>query len=65
MAYDIVIWFWIGSYDNYERLIRELRKDVVGRVTARQRIEGGEGKSRGLLTELLRVRRHFRLEPVG
>jgi hypothetical protein len=28
-------------------------KDVVGKVTARQR--GGEGKSRGLLTELLRV----------
>ena len=22
---DIVIWFWIGSHDNYERLIRELR----------------------------------------
>jgi len=22
---DIVIWFWIGSHDNYERLISELR----------------------------------------
>jgi hypothetical protein len=22
---DIVIWFWIGSHDNYERLIKELR----------------------------------------
>jgi hypothetical protein len=25
LANDIVIWFWIGSHDNYERLIRELR----------------------------------------
>jgi hypothetical protein len=22
---EIVIWFWIGSHDNYERLIKELR----------------------------------------
>ena len=22
---DIVVWFWIGSHDNYERLIGELR----------------------------------------
>jgi hypothetical protein len=25
LANDIVIWFWIGSHDNYARLIRELR----------------------------------------
>jgi len=25
LANDIVIWFWIGSHDNYERLIKELR----------------------------------------
>lgn len=25
LANDIVIWFWIGQHDNYERLIRELR----------------------------------------
>jgi hypothetical protein len=25
LASDIVIWFWIGSHGNYERLIRELR----------------------------------------
>jgi len=25
LANDIVIWFWIGSHDNYERPIRELR----------------------------------------
>ena len=25
LANDIVIWFWMGSHDNYERLIRELR----------------------------------------
>jgi hypothetical protein len=29
LANDIVIWFWIGSHDNYERLIRELRLVVV------------------------------------
>jgi hypothetical protein len=25
LANDIVIWFWIGSHDHYERLIRQLR----------------------------------------
>jgi hypothetical protein len=28
LANDIVIWFWIGSHDNYERLIRDAIKTL-------------------------------------
>jgi hypothetical protein len=62
LANDIVIWLWIRSDDNYERLIQGSAKGLAGeRVTTLQRIgwgreEWGTGTSRV---------RYFRLERVG
>ena len=38
LANDIVIWFWIGSHDNYERLIKSGDEDFPVGVTVHRRV---------------------------
>ena len=51
---DIVIWFWIGSHDNYERLIKSGDEDFPVGVTVHRRV-GWEREEWGIGNRILRV----------